>query len=60
VFLLNQEKTMTQIISRARQSQAFGDSRQIHIPHSSWTRTERAPEKRAQLRPDEFWSRLGL
>jgi len=51
---------MTQIISRARQSQAFGDSRQIHIPHTSWTRTERAPEKRAQLRPDEFWSRLGL
>jgi hypothetical protein len=56
---------MTQTVSRVRRRRPVKTGQQIHIPHSSWTRTDRAPENVAsanslELRPDEFWSRLGL
>lgn len=51
---------MTQNATRARRQRRFGSSPQIHIPHSSWTRAERASETATPVKPDEFWSRLGL
>ncbi|AEG47986.1 hypothetical protein Sphch_0286 [Sphingobium chlorophenolicum L-1] len=51
---------MTQNASRIRQRRRAGSSPQIHIPHSSWSRVERTPERTAPVKPDEFWSRLGL
>ncbi len=32
----------------------------IHIPHSSWSRTEQARGRDALIAPDDFWARLGL
>nr|WP_176392198.1 hypothetical protein [Sphingomonas sp. CDS-1] len=51
---------MTQNASRTRRSRRVATSPQIHIPHSSWNRVERVPESAAPVKPDEFWSRLGL
>ncbi|WP_313808500.1 hypothetical protein [Sphingobium sp.] len=51
---------MTQNATHIRRQRRFGASPQIHIPHSSWTRPERAPESTAPVKPEEFWSRLGL
>jgi len=51
---------MTQNASRTRRQRRFVNNPQIHIPHSSWTRVERGPERAAPVKPDEFWSRLGI
>lgn len=51
---------MTQNVTRTRRQSRFGTSPQIHIPHSSWARVERTPESAAPVKPEEFWSRLGL
>lgn len=56
---------MTQTVSRVRRRRSVKTGQQVHIPHSSWTRTDRAPENigpasSPELGPDEFWSRLGL
>ncbi|WP_242123069.1 hypothetical protein [Sphingobium sp. Sx8-8] len=54
---------MTQTVSRVRRQRRASFGQQIHIPHSSWTRTgpeTAVPVRGHELAPDEFWSRLGL
>lgn len=51
---------MTHYSRRTRKQRRLGAGQPIHIPHSSWTRTERGPERGALVKPEEFWSRLGL
>ncbi|WP_375195545.1 hypothetical protein [Sphingobium sp.] len=51
---------MTKTVSRANRRRHAAIGQQIHIPHSSWTRTDRASEQAAPVKPDEFWIRLGL
>ena len=49
-------KPRSNIARRKRQHQT---ARDIHIPHSSWTRQPRAAPN-AALAPEDFWARLGL
>ncbi|WP_197707420.1 MULTISPECIES: hypothetical protein [Sphingobium] len=51
---------MTQYSPRTRKRRRLAGGQQIHIPHSSWSRVERAPERTAPVEPEDFWSRLGL
>ncbi len=49
---------MTNIRIKARKTRDRARS-QIHIPHSSWSRTERTGPTEA-IAPEDFWARLGL
>ena len=49
-------KPRSNIARRKRQQQT---ARDIHIPHSSWTR-QPPTAANAALAPEDFWARLGL
>lgn len=52
---------MTRNIIRSRaRTRTSTKSAAIHIPHSSWNRTEPQSGRKALIAPDDFWARLGL
>jgi hypothetical protein len=58
---LTKEKTMTRNIIRSRaRTRTSAKVAAIHIPHSSWNRTEPQSGRKALIAPDDFWARLGL
>lgn len=45
---------------RIRRQRPLASGPRIHIPHSSWTQAERPAGAAALVKPEDFWSRLGI
>jgi hypothetical protein len=57
---LSKEKTMTREPLSLRRRKPFQPAHRDHIPHPSWSRTDRPSSGETALAPEDFWSRLGL